>query len=215
MNVFCLVYSAGILSPLWQLPSSLLGQLVLAEILQVFPKICVSRGWESDRLYYRECFHPFLRTSYISRSNKSKNLKQSTKNWIIKITQCYGTGWLKPQQPEQQPFSYLHLAPGQRKRWGNAFQSFSLIFFQLLLDFAWVSWSVCWRWHKMSITSLGCRLAVCNGWLHFSRWGGNVSSGSLQKDVHSSVTGQWPYQHVLSVSLSLEGAFPSLDATLR
>lgn len=44
MNVFCLVYSAGVLSPLWQLPSSLLGQLVLAEIMQVFPKICVSRG---------------------------------------------------------------------------------------------------------------------------------------------------------------------------
>lgn len=46
-------------------------QLALPETLQVFPKICSSRGWESDRLYYRESVCPFLRISYISGSNKT------------------------------------------------------------------------------------------------------------------------------------------------
>lgn len=65
-------------------------QLALPETLQVFPKICSSRGWESDRLYYRESVCPFLRISYISGSNKtikSKTTHKELDNWNNPVLQ--------------------------------------------------------------------------------------------------------------------------------
>lgn len=105
--------------------------------------------------------------------------------------QHYRTGWLKPLLSIKSALwvtTFFIPLPGSgaKEKTRKCLSVLPFNFFQLLLDFAWVSWGICLRWHTMSVMSLGCRPAVCNERLHFSRWGGSATGHCRKMSTHQT-----------------------------